>query len=111
MELNEKIIEEVVRRVGKIPMNNPMDKAEEVMKGISKPPFTQWIMKEVKPKNFNSPLLEKLKGKSNPISYLLQFKQKTLLEEITEGLTCKLFATTFTKRALNSFSQLPKSSI
>ncbi len=30
---------------------------------------------------------------------------------MTEGLTCKLFATTFTERALNWFSQLPEGSI
>ena len=60
LELNEKIIKEVVRRVGRILTNSLMDKAEEAMKGISKSPFAQWIMKEVKPRNFNLPMLEKL---------------------------------------------------
>ena len=76
------------------------------MRGISKSPFAQWIMREVKPKTFNPPMFEKLEGKFNLISHLLQFKQKTLLEEMTERLTCKLFPTTSTKQALNWFSQL-----
>ena len=88
-----------------------MDKAEEAMRGISRLPFAQWIVKEVKPKSFNPPMLEKFQGKFDPVSHLLQFKKKTSLEEMNEGLTCKLFATTFTKRALYWFSQLPEGSI
>ena len=92
IELNEKMIEEVVQRIGRIPTGSPMDKAEEAMRGISRSPFAQWIVREVKPNFFNPPMLETFQGKSDPISNLLQFKQKTSLEEISEGLTCKLFA-------------------
>ena len=74
IKLNEKMIEEVVQRVGRIPTGSPEDKAEEAMRGISKSPFTQWIMRKVKPKTFNPPMLEKFQGKSDPISHLLQFK-------------------------------------
>ena len=88
-----------------------MDKAEEAMRGILRSPFAQWILKEVKPRNFNPPILENFQGKSNLISHLLQFKQTVSLEEITEGLMCKLFSTTFTKRALSWFSQLLEGSI
>ena len=34
MELNEKMIEEVVRRVGRIPTNSPMDKVEEAIRAL-----------------------------------------------------------------------------
>ena len=68
------MIEEVVRRVGRVSTGSPMDKAEEAMRGISKSPFAQWIVIEVKPKRFNPPMLEKFQGKSDPISHLLQFK-------------------------------------
>ena len=71
IELNEKMIEEVVQRVGRIPTVSLEDKAEEAMRGISKSPFAQWIMREVKPKTFNPPMLEKFQGKSDPISHLL----------------------------------------
>ena len=88
-----------------------MEKEDEAMRGFSRSPFTQWILKKVKPRNFNPPMLEKLQGKSDPISYLLQFKQRISLKEITEGLTCKQFSTTFTERALSWFSQLLEGSI
>ena len=39
IELNEKMIEEVVRRVGRILMGSSIDKAEEAMRGISKSLF------------------------------------------------------------------------
>ena len=74
------MIEEVVRRIGRVSIGSSIDKAEKAMRGISKSTFAQWIMREVKPKGFNPPMLEKFQGKSNPISHLLQFKQKTLLE-------------------------------
>ena len=59
LELHEKIIEEVFRRVGRISMSSPMDKVEEAMRGISRSPFSQWIMKEVKPRNLSPSMLEK----------------------------------------------------
>ena len=74
LELNENLIEEVVRIVGKFPAINLMDKVEEAMRGISRSLFAQWIVKEIKPRNFNPPMLEKFQGKSDLVSYLLQFK-------------------------------------
>ena len=59
VKLNEKMIEEVVQRVGRIPAGSPEDKAEEAIRGISKSPFAQWIVGEVKPKTFNAPMLDK----------------------------------------------------
>lgn len=97
MKLNEKLIKEVVKIIRRFSTNSPMDKAEEAMKGISISPFPQWIIKEVKPRNFNPLKLEKFQGKSDLVSHLLQFKQRISLEEITEGLICKLFLTTFTE--------------
>ena len=79
IKLGEKMIEEVIRRMGRIPAGSPEDKAEKAMRGISKSPFAQWIVEEVKPKTFNAPVLDKFQGKTDPISHLLQFKQKTSL--------------------------------
>ena len=41
IKLNEKMIEEVIRKMGRIPAGSPEDKAEEAMRGISKSPFAQ----------------------------------------------------------------------
>ena len=72
--MNEKMIKEVVRKIGRVSIGSPIDKVEEATRGISKSPFTQWIVREVKPKGFNLPMLEKFQGKSDPISHLLRFK-------------------------------------
>ena len=53
MELNEKLIEEVAKRIGRFSTNNPKDKAEEAMRGNSKSLFALWIIREVKPRNLN----------------------------------------------------------
>ena len=39
IQFNEKMIEEVVRRVGRIPTSSPEDKVEKAMRGIFKSPF------------------------------------------------------------------------
>ena len=107
-ELSERIIEEVVKRIKRVPTNSLTDKALEVMRGISKSPFALWIVQEVKPKEFNPSALEKFNGKSDLVAHLLKFKQRISLEKIIKGLTCKLFSTNFTGRALSWFSQFPE---
>ena len=77
-------------------VDSPMDKAMEEMREISKSPFASWIIREVKPKEFNPPILDNFDKKADPIAHLLHFKQRISLEEVTEGLVCKLFSTTFT---------------
>ena len=89
-ELSKRFIKEVDQRIGRFSANSPTDKAMETMKGISKSPFTSWIVREVKPKEFGPSTLDKFDGKENPAAHLLQFKQRISPEEITEGLVCKL---------------------
>ena len=43
--------------------------------------------------------------------HLLHFRQIMSLERISKVLTCKLFATTFTRKAFSWFSQLSEGSI
>ena len=43
-ELSERLIEKVAKRIKRGLENSPMDKAMEVMKGISKSPFASWII-------------------------------------------------------------------
>ena len=65
-----------------------MDKATKAMREISKSPFASWIIQEMKPKEFNPPVLDKFDGKVDPITHLLHFRQRISLEEVTKGLTC-----------------------
>ena len=103
-DLSKRLIEEVAKRIGRFSTNNSIDKALEAIRGISKSPFTSWIIQEVKPKEFNPPILDKFDRKADPVAHLLQFKQRISLEEITEVLICKLFLTNCTVRALSWFS-------
>ena len=61
-ELSERLIEEVAKRIERASSNSLMEKALEAMRGISKFPFTSWIIQEVKPREFNPPILENFDG-------------------------------------------------
>ena len=88
-------------------MNRDADK----MEGITKTPFTPEIEREEKPKDFNPLVLEKYEGSGDPMAQLLHYKQRMSMERVSEGLNCKLFATTLLGKALSWFCQLPEGSI
>ena len=88
-----------------------MDQAIAAMKRITKSPYTNWILKEVKPKDFNPLMLDKFKGESDPMDHLLHYREMMSLEVVIETLTGKVFATTLTRKALSWFSQLPEGSV
>ena len=81
------------------------------MEGITKTPFTLEIEKEEKPKDFNSPVLDKYEGSGDPMAHLLHYKQRMSMERVSEALNCKLFTTTLSGKALSWFCQLPERSI
>ena len=82
-------------------MSYSIDQATTTMRGITKFLFSEWIDKEEKPRDFNPPILVKYEGKRDPMVHMLHFKQRMSLERISKALTCKLFATTFTRKALS----------
>ena len=81
------------------------------MEGITKTPFTPEIERKEKPKNFNSPVLDKYEGSGDPMAHLLHYKQRMSMERVNEALNYKLFVTTFSGKALSWFCQLPEGSI
>ena len=72
--LDEQLIEEVAKQVGEVWGFYLTDKATAAMEGIVKTPFATWIKKEERPKDFNSPALEKFEGNGDPMAHLLHFK-------------------------------------
>ena len=58
-DLDERLIEEVARRVNGVRTLYLTNQAAVAMKGIIKSPFAPWIEKEKRPKDFNPPILEK----------------------------------------------------
>ena len=59
VDLSERLIEEIEKRIGRVSTNSPTNKAMEAMKEIYKSLFTSWMMSEVKPKEFNPLTLDK----------------------------------------------------
>ena len=110
-ELREIDIEEATKRIGRFSTNSLTNKALEAMKGLSKSLFTLWIIQKFKSKEFSPPTLETFDKNADPVAHKLQFKERISLEEVTEGLICKLFSMNFTRRALSWFSQIPKGSV
>lgn len=60
-ELDEKLIEEVAKRIGGIQTHYPIEQAAVAMRGITRSPFASWIEKEENPRDFNPPMLERSK--------------------------------------------------
>ena len=73
-ELSKRFVEKVTKRIRRGSTHSPTDRALKVMKGISKSPFVSWIIREVKPRELNSPILDKFDEKMDPITHFLQFK-------------------------------------
>ena len=54
------------------------------MEGIVKTPFTPWIEREERPKDFNPPALEKYEGIGDLMAYLLHFKQRMSMKKFSK---------------------------
>ena len=105
--LDEKLIEEVAKRVGEVWGFYSTDRATAAIEGIVKTPFTPWIEKEERLKDFNPLAMEKYEGKGDPMAHLLHFKPRMSMEKVYEALNCKLFTTILRGKALSWFCQLP----
>lgn len=82
-DLDERLIEEVVKRFGGVRAFYSTDQVATVMKGIVKSHFVHWIEKEERSKDFNPSILEKYGGKGDQMTYLLHFKQRMSMERIS----------------------------
>ena len=105
------MIEEVAKRVEGIQFFYPTDQVVAAMKGIIKSPFAPWIEKVERPRDFNSLVMERYEGRGDLMVHMLHFKQRMSMEKVSEALTCKLFTTTLTGKALSWFNQLLEGSI
>ena len=82
----------------------PIDQVVATMKGIIKSPFTLWVEKEERLKDFNPLVLDRYEGRRDPMAHLLHFMQRMFMERVSEVLTCKLFAKNLTGKALSWFN-------
>ena len=80
-------------------------------RGVSRLPFTEWIVEESKLKDFVVPTFKQFDRKFDPVDHIFNFQQKMALETRNEVILCKVFSTTLTGPALAWFRQLQKKKI
>ena len=99
--------EQMMKKIGGYNrFTNPLDIVVMANRGVSRLPFTEWIVEEPKPKDFVVPTFKQFDGKSDPVDHIFNFQQKVALETRNEAILCKVFSTTLTGPAWAWFSQL-----
>ena len=87
-----------------------LDLAMMATHGVNRLPFVEWIIEELKPKDFIVPIFKQFDGKSDPLDHIFNFQQKMALETRNEVILCKVFSITLIGPALARFRQLPEKS-
>ena len=57
-----------------------------VIQGVIQSPFANWILEELKPRDFVSPSFRSFEGKRDLIDHIYQFQQKMSLEVRNKAL-------------------------
>ena len=71
--------------------SSPQYLAVTTTRGVKKLPFTEWIVNELKPKDFAVPSFKLFDGKTDPVDHIFNFQQKMALETRNEVILCKVF--------------------
>ena len=101
------IMVEMAKKMGGYRFFNPSNLVVMTTRGVSRSPFTEWIIDKPKPKDFVVLIFKQFDGKADPVDLIFHFQQKMALETRNEVILCKVFSTTFTRPALVWFKQLP----
>ena len=64
---------------------------KKVLSQISKSPFTRGIEKVKLPRRFHQPTFTMYNGRTDPVEYVSQFKQKMAVHSQDEALLCRVF--------------------
>ena len=100
-EWKSQILAEMTKKIGGCSrFNNPQDLAMMATRGISRSPFTEWIIDEPKPKDFVVHSFKQFDGKSDLVDHIFNFQQKMALETRNEAILYKVFSTTLIGAAL-----------
>ena len=79
-EWKAQIMAEMAKKMGSYRFSNPLDLATMATCGVSRSPFTEWIIEEAKPKDFVVATFKQFDGKANPVDHIFHFQQKIALE-------------------------------
>ena len=87
---------------------NVMKKA---LSQISKSPFTRGIEKAKLPRRFHQPTFAMYNGRTDPVEYVSQFKQKMAVHSQDEALMCRVFPSSLGLMPMRWFDGLRTNSI
>ena len=84
---------------------------KKVLSQISKLPFTQGIQRAKLPRRFHQPTFDMYNGRTDPIEYISQFKQKMAVHSQDETLLCRVFPSSLGLIPMRWFDGLRTNSI
>ncbi|KAL0462485.1 UNVERIFIED_CONTAM: hypothetical protein Slati_0136100 [Sesamum latifolium] len=70
-------------------------------------PFTEGVMADELPVNYQTPAITEYDGTTDPQEHLSRFENAALLHRYTDGIKCRVFVTTFAQVVQQWFNQLP----
>ena len=87
------------------------DVMKKALSQISKSPFTRGIEKAKLPKRFHQPTFTMYNGRTDPVEYVSQFKQKMAVHSQDEALLCRVFPFSLGPMPMRWFDGLRTNSI
>ena len=84
---------------------------KKALSQISKSPFTRGIKKAKLPRHFHQPTFTMHNGRTDPVEYVSQFKQKMAVYSQDEALLCKVFPSSLGPMPIRWFDGLRTNSI
>ena len=84
---------------------------KKALSQISKSPFTRGIEKAKLPRRFHQPTFTMYNGRTDPVKYVSQFKQKMAVHSQDEALLCRVFSSSLGPMPMRWFNGLKMNSI
>ena len=84
---------------------------KKALSQISKSPFTRGIKKAKLSRRFHQPTFAMYNGRTDPVEYVSQFKQKMAIHSQDEALMCKVFPSNLGPMPMRWFDGLKSNSI
>ena len=84
---------------------------KKALSQISKSPFTRGIEKAKLPRRFHQPTFTMYNGRTDPVEYVSQFKQKMAVHSQDEALLCRVFPSNLGPMPMRWFDGLKTNSI
>lgn len=107
----DKVLQDKIGELGMQAQNSAYAEAVKRVNRAEQSAFTQAILNEIPPPNFQMPKFNLFTGAGCPNSHLLHVKHQMALSPVTDALMCKIFVASLSEGAVNWFYKLPPGSI